>query len=134
MKEVSLSLILFLLLACGRRGYPPGKPEVEGPEIKIISPSEGDILRGTVVVKIDAKDPSGVRFVYLFVDQKEVARDSSPPYEIKWDTSIFPDTLHTILVKGQDKWDNWGESEKIHVYTENERREEVEENKENQNQ
>jgi hypothetical protein len=133
MRSVFIPLLLFLLFSCGRRGYPPGKPEVEGPEIKIISPSEGDTLKDTVFVKVEAKDPSGVGFVSLFVDQKEVGRDSSPPYEIRWDTSTFPDTIHIIVVKGQDKWDNWGESEKIKVYTENERREKIEKNKENHN-
>jgi len=131
MKLVFIPLILLLSISCGRRGYPPGKPELEGPEIKILFPSEGDTLRDTVEVKVEAKDPSGVSFISLFVDQKEVLRDSSPPYEFKWDTSVLPDTIHTIFVKGTDRWDNWGESDKIQVYTENERSDEIEENKEN---
>jgi len=112
-------LITILTGSCGRKAPPPGKPDVDGPVLEIRGISPGDTLSDTVNLSVEAHDKSGISFVSLFVDGSEVLRDSVSPYEFNWNTTELEDTLHEVMAKGIDKWDNWGESPKIKVFTKN---------------
>ena len=107
------SIFMFLIAACGYKAPPPGKPELKGPSIEIVSPSQRDTVSDTVQVVVNVSDPSGVAIVLLLVDGTEVVRDSVEPYELRFDTSQFFDGEHQILVKASDRWDNWSTSKPL---------------------
>ena len=112
------TLVLILALAsCAKVGSPPGKPELEGPMVEIISPGAGDTLSDSALVLANAEDPSGVRLLILFVDGDEVSRDSSEPYQLPWDTRSYYDEEHELRVQALDRWDNKASSRPVKVFT-----------------
>lgn len=98
--------LLLGLAACARRMPPPGKPETRGPEIRVLVPQEGDTVRDTLRVQVEATDSSGVAWVRVFLDQNPVGADSSAPYEFLWPLAQTVDTVHTLRVEAADRWDN----------------------------
>ena len=113
------TLWLALLLGCAKVAKPPGKPELQGPQVAILWPGDGDTVRDTVVVRVYAFDSSGVAVVGLRVDGEEVGVDSTSPYEIPWDTRELYDTEHVLRAWALDRWDNPGESPGVRVLTRN---------------
>ncbi len=85
---------------------PPGKPELEGPDLKILEPSEGDTVWDTLKVRVEAEDPSGVRWVQVYLDRQSMGRDSAAPFEIVTPLPEIPDTLHRLRVEAIDRWEN----------------------------
>lgn len=112
-------LMAFFATSCGRKAPPPGKPDVDGPVLEIKGITQGDTISDTADLNVEASDKSGISFVALFVDGSEILRDSASPYNFTWDTGKLPDTLHVVVAKGLDTWDNWGVSPKIIVITRN---------------
>ncbi len=84
--------------------------------IQILSPSEADTLSDTAKVLVQAEDPSGVRRTILFVQNDEMARDSSEPFEMRFDTRNFYDGEYQIRVQAVDRWDNKAMSKPVKVY------------------
>jgi len=111
---------LIFLVFCGRKEPPPGKPELIGPEIRILSPEEGDTVKGKLKVIADVKDSSGVKLVRVLIDQTEAGVDSEPPYEFEIPIRNLKDTLHTVQILAEDKWDNTS-SKEIRIFIESER-------------
>ena len=91
---------------------PPYIPPVdtEPPSLAITEPSEGAILSGTVVIKADASDPSGVANVTFYIDGTAVSTDTEAPYEYEWDTTAYADGSHTIKVEAYDTYGNKAEA------------------------
>ncbi len=109
--------LVFLTLACAKVGSPPGKPELVGPAVRITYPANGDTLFDTVVVLVDAVDPSGISMVKLIADGEDVRADSTPPYEIPWPTKELYDQGHLLIAIAYDIWDNEGRSDTVRVFT-----------------
>jgi outer membrane protein assembly factor BamB len=100
--------LCFLLLRCVRDNKPP--------EVTITSPTDGEMVSGTVVIKAEVKDKSSIVRVSFFVDQSEIAEDSAAPWECEWNTLDFADTnQHTIMARAIDEFDNEGESDPVTV-------------------
>jgi len=116
---ISLILVSFIASACGRKMPPPGKPDVDPPAITITQPHSGDTLRGEINVNFLIQDKSKIKWVSLFVDNKEEFRDSTEPFSLSFKTDSLADTLHLIKVKACDFWDNIGESKVVEVFIRN---------------
>ena len=101
-----LASIFLTISACAHRLPPPGKPEIEGPEIKILNLNELAEVSDTLRLHVEATDSSGVKFVRVGIDGKLLAADSTAPYEFILDVSSLSDTLHTLEVSATDSWDN----------------------------
>ena len=76
------------------------------PELTILSPSEGDTLSGTVEIRADATDQSGVKSVYFYAGNTGLGFDSEPPYTFTLQTTRFPNGELEIGAIAADKWEN----------------------------
>jgi len=85
-----------------------GEIDTTPPEVKIISPSNGVELGGTIEINIDAKDNYDLEKVTLYIDGKKVKEYTSGPYKYTWDSSKATEGAHTIAVEGIDLSGNVG--------------------------
>jgi len=85
-----------------------GEIDTTPPEVKIISPSNGVELGGTIEINIDAKDNYDLEKVTLYIDGKKVKEYTSGPYKYSWDSSKASEGAHTIAVEGIDLSGNVG--------------------------
>ena len=67
--------------------------------VEITSPEPGAKLRGTTRVKVDWENPLG--YVIFRVDDR-FAYATTPPFEMKWDTSSAADGPHVVAVDAYD--------------------------------
>lgn len=107
--------ILFIILIfsfCAKKAPPPGKPDIDPPEVEIVSPENNAFVSGTTFVNVNAKDKSKIVYVEAFLDGNSLGQDSNPPYIFKF----FPfDSIHFLNAIAVDEWDNKGRSGKIRV-------------------
>jgi len=63
------------------------------PKVAVTSPDNGTGSIDTVMIKVTATDESGIRYVSIFIDGKEMAgsKDSLEPYAFPWNTLIYED-------------------------------------------
>jgi hypothetical protein len=104
--------IFILILLCAKKMPPPGKPDIDPPDVEIVSPLDGDSVIGEIEVKINANDKSKIIYVELFVDDKKFGVDSLLPYIFKFSPS---DSVHFLRASAIDEWENIGWSKKIKV-------------------
>ena len=83
-----------------------GEADTIPPEIKIVSPSDGVELGGTIDINIDAKDNYDLEKVTLYIDGKKVKEYTSSPYKYTWDSSKATEGAHTITAEAVDKSGN----------------------------
>ena len=106
-------LLGFLVLAC------PG-PDRTPPGVTIISPAERDSVRGTITVQAHATDNDRVVAVLLFVDDSEIATDSTGDagrFEFSLNTSALEtETTHTLFCVAFDPAGNSGTSSLVTVF------------------
>ncbi|MFB3881590.1 MAG: hypothetical protein ACE149_10020 [Armatimonadota bacterium] len=104
---------------------PKPKPSVAAPvparqasasEIEIISPEQGAKLRGTALVKADYPNPMG--YVMFRIDDG-FAYATTPPYQMKWDTTSSLDGDHVVSVDAYDGSGRYVGSASIAVVVEN---------------
>ena len=96
-------------------GVSPPPPDTNPPSVKITYPSDGDTVSGTITVKVDASDGSGVSKVELYKNGALFAVDSEAPYEFYWDTTADPDGVYVLAAKAYDLAGNCGESSNVSV-------------------
>ncbi len=107
----SVAAALFLL-ACGHKAPPPGKPDATPPEVRLVQPPEGAVLRqgDTVAFVFEAVDSSEVVRAVVKVGGQTVVADSTPPLELLWivDTARFHPAQETLelTLEVWDYWDN----------------------------
>ncbi len=117
-KRSSVFILLgLLLLSCASRMPPPGKPDIDPPSIKIVSPKNGDTLRGVFYVKYIYRDKSPLAKFWLFIDSRKVVEDSILRDSIELHTDSLLDTVHFLHAEAMDKWDNRGKSNTVRVFT-----------------
>ena len=69
------------------------------PNVTLVSPTDGQVLSGTVTVSIVADDPeSGIGQTNFILDGNVVfdAKDTTAPYDYVWDTTQVANGTHTI--------------------------------------
>ncbi|MCL6580024.1 MAG: carboxypeptidase regulatory-like domain-containing protein [Firmicutes bacterium] len=59
------------------------------PTVAFVSPAEGDVLSGTVVVEVHALDLVGLARVEVYAGATLLGVFTSPPYTLLWDTTAF---------------------------------------------
>ncbi|MBU7039061.1 MAG: hypothetical protein HXS52_14125 [Theionarchaea archaeon] len=63
----------------------------------LISPSEGEIISGTITVDVDTL---GMDMVEFYIDGTLRSTDTDAPFQFSWDTTHDSDGTHTVEVKG----------------------------------
>lgn len=61
--------------------------DIEAPHVTIINPLEGATLSGLIPVDIDATDNIGVTRAELWINNTNVATDTSQPFSFSWDST-----------------------------------------------
>ncbi|MFW3145613.1 MAG: Ig-like domain-containing protein [Thermoplasmatota archaeon] len=88
--------------------------EVQSPIIEITSPESGTLLRGGGFVTISgiARDDSGFRYLEMYIDDEEPESIRSEVedglFEIDINTAALIEGSHTLVVAGEDYYDNFG--------------------------
>jgi hypothetical protein len=85
-------------------------------EVEIASPEQGATLRGTALLKVDYLNPMG--YVVFRVDDR-FAYATTPPFEMRWDTTSALDGQHVISVDAYDGSARYAGSASISVLVEN---------------
>ena len=85
---------------------PTAEAESEA-QARISSPTEEQILHGTVVIQVEAASSAGISQVMLSRDDSFLDSDSSAPYQIRWDTRSVTDGPHTLLARVQSLSGRW---------------------------
>lgn len=102
---VAVSIGSGLLCAAGRStAGAAAKPKVAAPapravEVEIISPEQDAKLRGMAIVKVDYPNAAG--YVIFRVDD-QFAYATTPPFQMRWDTSSTVDGQHVVAADAYD--------------------------------
>ena len=83
-----------------------GEVDTTPPEVKIVSPSDGIELGGTIEINIEATDNVELEKVTLYIDGKKIKEYTSGPYKYSWDSSKATEGAHTIIVEAEDRSGN----------------------------
>ena len=76
--------------------------DVTPPTLTILSPPEGLVVNGSLVITANATDNVGVTRVKLFVDSVSIQDDFAPPYEFVLPAGRLSPGNHTIQVCAND--------------------------------
>lgn len=86
----------------GNIAYVPGSLSVfrnnVAPSITIVSPAARTTVLGSVPIEVQASHDSGIRKMEFHIDGSLKAVDTSAPYTHIWDTTPYPDGVHTVRV------------------------------------
>ena len=85
-----------------------GEPsEINPPFVDFISPLDGDTVSGTVTLTATSSDDTGVVGVYFAVNGSPYGpEDFTPPYQVEWDTTGFPDGEYLLKATSHDVYGN----------------------------
>ncbi len=99
---------------------PSPEPEPDAPMavggVEIVAPESGARLRG--LARVAAEWPGGRGYAIFRVDDQFMYA-TTPPYEMRWDTSTAPDGKHIITVDAYDPSARYAGSSSISVIVEN---------------
>ena len=72
-------------------------PDTTPPTVSLTAPAAGSSIAGTVTVTANATDAGGVGSVRFTLDGTSLgAVDTTAPYQVAWDTTMFADGTHTL--------------------------------------
>jgi hypothetical protein len=89
------------------------------PTVTISSPSEGQIVSGSVTVSISADDAFDVANVRLYVDGGMNGLIGAAPFSISWNTLLSGTGPHTLTADASDSSGNMGVSSAVNVTVDN---------------
>jgi len=72
------------------------------PSVLITNPKNGDFVKKTVTIKVDASDDKGVTKVEFYIDNNLKSTDTFSPYEWSWDTTKYVSGAHSIKARAYD--------------------------------
>lgn len=81
------------------------------PTVSIISPTQNATVTGTLTIQVNAQDNVGVSMVSFYLNGGTlIGQDSSPPYQINWDSKTVVSGRHTIEAWATDSSANFASS------------------------
>ncbi len=89
------------------------------PTVTITSPSEGQLVSGSVNTSISATDLYDVATVSLYVDGVFNSLIGSAPYNISWNTLLSSNGSHTLTADASDSSGNTGVASAVNVMVDN---------------
>jgi hypothetical protein len=89
------------------------------PTVAIISPSSGEVVRGTLAVSASASDDVGVTSVEFRVEGAVIGQDTTTPYGAAWDTTTVTDGSYRLTARAQDAAGNASTSAGVTVTVSN---------------
>lgn len=105
-----------------RASVPPGDDRTP-PLVNIYYPHDGQQVSGQCEIKIDARDNTGVEWVFVYLDGRMRAMiKGNPPYVDRWDTTRTDDGKYTLQARAWDAAENEGQSAPITVTVANRER------------
>lgn len=72
------------------------------PTVTLTQPVDLSTIKGTVTMKVDAADASGISKVEFYVQDVLKSTDTTAPYEYPWDTTTGGDGAYTVMAKAFD--------------------------------
>lgn len=86
------------------------------PTVSITNPINGTTVSGLVQVSAEASDSGGIANVGFYVDGNSLGTDTSAPYSVFWDTTIYPhNSVHTLIANALDNSGNQASSSAVTV-------------------
>ena len=73
--------------------------DLQPPQVKIVSPTDGETLHGTVTIFAKVQDSEGIAQVEFFANDKLLKSFISSPYEYVWNTYGVIDGTYTLKVE-----------------------------------
>ena len=73
--------------------------DLQPPRVKIVSPTDGETLHGTVTILAEVQDNEGIAQVEFFANDKFLKAVISSPYECAWNTYGVIDGTYTLKVR-----------------------------------
>jgi len=94
--------------------------DILAPEVTIFSPLANDVVKGSVLLEVNATDNIGVKEVSLYINGALLASDITTPYQFSWDSTQEVDGIVTLTAKAVDSALNEGFSKDLNVEVNNE--------------
>jgi regulation of enolase protein 1 (concanavalin A-like superfamily) len=85
------------------------------PHVVLVSPSAGDAVAGSVVIRANASDDTAVARVTFYAGSSRIATDSSSPYSASWDTTTVANGLYDLHARVEDFAGNGADSAAVTV-------------------
>jgi hypothetical protein len=85
-------------------------PDVTAPSVTLTAPTNGATISGVFALTATASDAVGVVGVRFYVDNTEVADDTSSPYSYSWSSASVTNGSHAIRAQARDAAGNLGNS------------------------
>ena len=117
MRSALLALAAFLA-SCGGSddGGTQQVPDTQPPDVDIIDPDPGNVVSGSVTIRIAAFDNRGVVGVITLVDGVPLgSEDTSAPYEQVWNTATVTNGAHVLTATARDAAGYVGTSPEVSV-------------------
>ncbi|HYO51964.1 Ig-like domain-containing protein [Archangium sp.] len=97
----------------------PVQEVTQPPQAALTEPAAGAALSGTVTLTATATDDVGVVKVEFYAGTHLLGTDTSPPYELAWDTTTASNGLGTLTVRAYDDSCGWTQSASVDVSLQN---------------
>ncbi|SDH76495.1 Outer membrane protein assembly factor BamB, contains PQQ-like beta-propeller repeat [Fervidobacterium changbaicum] len=91
----------------------------KAPSVSITSPTNNELLSGTINVTVDAHDENGISRVELYLNETKIAEKTSMPYTFSVDTVKYPRGKYTLKAVAYDVAAN-SEIAQVVIYIANE--------------
>jgi subtilisin family serine protease len=89
------------------------------PQVSLTGPAAGAALSGPVTLTATATDDVGVVKVEFYAGTHLLGTDTSPPYELAWDTTTASNGLNALTVRAYDDSCGWTTSAPVDVMIQN---------------
>lgn len=101
---------LILNQSCSKDDPTVDPVDTEKPVITLITPTTTTTkVWGTVAIKAEATDNTGITVINVFIDGASIASAASSPAEASWDSNLVSDGTHELKVVAEDTDGNTNE-------------------------
>ncbi|WP_375764752.1 Ig-like domain-containing protein [Archangium gephyra] len=97
----------------------PVQEVTQPPQAALTAPAAGAALSGTVTLTATVTDDVGVVKVEFYAGTHLLGTDTSPPYEVTWDTTTASNGSHPVTVRAYDDSCGWTPSAPVDVTVQN---------------